>query len=94
MTDLSRATLFIRVNGEDEPLRARSVEGLLAEKEIPADMRGIAVALNGRVVPRAEWRETAASETFGRRSSGYRASLSHHFSRPAGRARSRSRLRP
>jgi sulfur carrier protein len=58
MTDLSRATLFIRVNGEDEPLRARSVEGLLAEKEIPADMRGIAVALNGRVVPRAEWRET------------------------------------
>jgi len=58
MTDLSPATLIIRVNGEDEPLRARSVEALLAEKEIPTDMRGIAVALNGRVVPRAEWRET------------------------------------
>ena len=58
MTDLLPATLVIRVNGEDEPLRARSVAALLAEKEIPPDMRGLAVALNGQVVPRAEWRET------------------------------------
>ena len=58
MTELSRAALVIRVNGQEEPLRARSVEALLAEKEMPADMRGMAVALNGRVVPRAEWQNT------------------------------------
>ena len=28
---------------------------LLAEKEISTDMRGIAVAVNGRVVPRGDW---------------------------------------
>jgi sulfur carrier protein len=55
MTDLSPSALFIRVNGQDEPLQARSVAALLAQKEIPTDMRGIAVALNGRVIPRADW---------------------------------------
>jgi sulfur carrier protein len=58
MTELSPAALVIRLNGQDEPLRVRSVEALLAQKEIPADMRGIAVAINGRVIPRAEWPKT------------------------------------
>jgi sulfur carrier protein len=50
----------IRVNGASEPLGApRTLEALLAEKAGDTDQRGIAVALNGAVVPRAAWRDTA-----------------------------------
>jgi len=55
------AAASIRVNGADEPLRARSVADLLAQKEIAPDMRGIAVALNGSIVPRADWPDTPLS---------------------------------
>jgi sulfur carrier protein len=48
----------IRVNGESEPLAAATVEALLAEKAADTSQRGIAVALNGAVVPRAAWRHT------------------------------------
>jgi sulfur carrier protein len=48
----------IRVNGESEPLAAATVEALLAEKAVDTGRRGIAVALNGTVVPRAAWRDT------------------------------------
>jgi sulfur carrier protein len=48
----------IRVNGESEPLAAATLEALLAEKAVDTGQRGIAVALNGAVVPRAAWRET------------------------------------
>ena len=48
----------IRVNGEDEPLSVATLEALLAAKEIAPDRRGVAVALNGSVVPRAHWVET------------------------------------
>jgi sulfur carrier protein len=48
----------IRVNGESEPLVAATVEALLAEKAVDTGQRGIAVALNGAVVPRAAWRDT------------------------------------
>jgi sulfur carrier protein len=58
MTDSSLATPRIRVNGQDEPLSAQSVAALLAQKEISTDMRGIAVAVNGRVIPRADWPNT------------------------------------
>ncbi|HEX9320494.1 MAG TPA: sulfur carrier protein ThiS [Xanthobacteraceae bacterium] len=58
MTELSPGTPLIRVNGQDEPLRAQSVAALLAQKEIATDMRGIAVAVNGRVIPRTEWPDT------------------------------------
>ena len=58
MTDLSPPAPLIRVNGQDEPLRAQSVAALLAQKEIATDMRGIAVAVNGRVIPRTEWPDT------------------------------------
>ena len=34
------------------------LEALLAEKTADTGQRGIAVALNGAVVPRAAWRET------------------------------------
>jgi len=48
----------IRVNGENELLEATTVGALLAEKAVDTGQRGIAVALNGSVVPRAAWRET------------------------------------
>ncbi len=49
----------IRVNGENEPLgEQRTLDALLAEKTADTAQRGIAVALNGSVVPRAAWRET------------------------------------
>ena len=49
----------IRVNGENEPLgEQRTLDALLAEKTADTAQRGIAVALNGSVVPRTAWRET------------------------------------
>ncbi len=49
---------MIRINGENEPLVAATIGGLLAEKAIDSSQRGIAVALNGSVVPRQAWGET------------------------------------
>jgi sulfur carrier protein len=48
----------IRVNGEDEPLSVATLDALLAAKEIAPGRRGVAVALNGTVVPRAHWADT------------------------------------
>jgi sulfur carrier protein len=48
----------IRVNGESEPLAAATLAALIAEKAIDTAQRGIAVALNGAVVPRAAWGDT------------------------------------
>ncbi len=50
---------IIRINGEAEPLAAATIEALLAEKAVDTGQRGIAVALNGTVVPRAAWGDTA-----------------------------------
>jgi sulfur carrier protein len=50
-------TAIIRVNGESEPLVAETLAALVAEK-IDAGQRGVAVALNGTVVPRAAWAQT------------------------------------
>jgi sulfur carrier protein len=49
----------IRVNGETEPLTTKTLGALLDEKQIGGGRRGIAVALNGAVVPRAVWPDTA-----------------------------------
>ncbi len=49
---------IIRINGESEPLLVATIEALLAEKAVDTGQRGIAVALNGAVVPRAAWRDT------------------------------------
>lgn len=48
----------IRINGESEPFAAQTIEALLAEKAVDTGQRGVAVALNGAVVPRAAWRDT------------------------------------
>jgi sulfur carrier protein len=49
---------IIQVNGKSEALSAERLTGLLADKGIVADARGVAVALNGAVVPRAAWAQT------------------------------------
>ena len=60
MTDATAQT-NIRVNGEDEPLAAATLAALLEEKAVDTGQRGIAVALNGAVVPRAAWPQTKLS---------------------------------
>ena len=60
MSELTAASeASIRVNGETEPLTAPTLAALLAEKAVDTEQKGIAVALNGAVVPRAAWPETA-----------------------------------
>ena len=48
----------IRINGQDEILSVATLAALLEEKAVDTEQRGIAVALNGAVVPRAAWQET------------------------------------
>jgi sulfur carrier protein len=49
----------ISVNGESEPLIAETVAALVAEKAQQTNRTGIAVAVNGAVVPRSAWDATA-----------------------------------
>jgi sulfur carrier protein len=47
---------MIRLNGQDCELQAgASVAAVLARLQVPADARGLAVAVDGEVVPRAQW---------------------------------------
>jgi sulfur carrier protein len=48
----------IRVNGEDEVLAVQTLAALLEHKAVDESQRGIAVALNGTVVPRSAWPQT------------------------------------
>jgi sulfur carrier protein len=48
----------IRINGRDEPLSVLTIARLVAEKTEQANPKGIAVALNGKVVPRQAWSDT------------------------------------
>lgn len=52
-------TASIQVNGEARPLRAPTVAELLRQEALDPRRRGIAVALNGAVLPRRAWPETA-----------------------------------
>ena len=45
----------IQVNGAERALDIENVAALVAALGIAADARGIAVALNGAVVPRGRW---------------------------------------
>ncbi|GGF06281.1 thiamine biosynthesis protein ThiS [Aliidongia dinghuensis] len=47
----------IQVNGAERALDADTIAALVATLGIPAEARGVAVALNGAVVPRARWAE-------------------------------------
>ena len=51
----------VRINGQEEPLRAATLSALLDEKAVDVAQKGIAVALNGSVVPRADWPSTKLS---------------------------------
>jgi sulfur carrier protein len=57
MTQAAAGT--IRINGESEPLAAVTLAALMQEKALDVNQRGVAVALNGAVVPRAAWGATA-----------------------------------
>ena len=48
----------IRINGENEPLGAATIAILLEEKAVDTGQLGIAVALNGSVIPRSAWAAT------------------------------------
>ena len=49
----------ICVNGHDMPLGASTVADFLAQQVVDVGQRGIAIALNGSVVPRSAWAVTA-----------------------------------
>jgi sulfur carrier protein len=59
MTQIAAQEPTIRINGASEPLAAATLAVLLAEKAVDTAQRGIAVALNGSVIPRAAWAATA-----------------------------------
>jgi sulfur carrier protein len=47
---------MIRLNGEDSDVRAgETVTAVLARMQLSPDARGVAVAVDGEVVPRAQW---------------------------------------
>ena len=62
MTPSTRETRIeptITVNGKPTPWSGQSVRTLLLDAGIAPDRGGVAVALNGTVVPRADWDSTA-----------------------------------
>ncbi len=52
------AAAAIVVNGRKEAVQARTLDALLGEKGVEGG-RGVAIALNGAVVPRSAWATTA-----------------------------------
>jgi sulfur carrier protein len=51
----------IRINGTGEALTAATIADLLTQRGVATDGRGIAVALNGRIVRRTAWNDTRLS---------------------------------
>jgi sulfur carrier protein len=58
MSAVNTSESLITINGESEPLAVSTLAALLAEKAVDTEQKGIAVALNGAVVPRAAWPHT------------------------------------
>ncbi len=53
----------VRVNGVERDVAADgTVADLVAELGVPAEGRGVAVALDGEVVPRGAWGRTAVPD--------------------------------
>lgn len=48
----------ILVNGEPVPLNGGSIRALLADRGIDEGRGGVAIAINGEVVPRGDWDRT------------------------------------
>jgi sulfur carrier protein len=57
-TAMTQAASQIRVNGQYELLGVATPAALLQEKAVDTGKRGIAVAVNGAIVPRAAWAQT------------------------------------
>lgn len=56
------STDTIRINGQTEPLaETTQLSALLETRGVAGDARGIAVALNGRLVRKAAWAETTVN---------------------------------
>ncbi len=53
---------MIRLNGKPQENSPRRLLSLLATQGIEPETRGVAVAVNGSVVPRSLWAETALSD--------------------------------
>jgi sulfur carrier protein len=54
---------MIRLNGQESELRAgETVASVLRTLDVPLDARGVAVAVDGEVVPRAEWESFSLRE--------------------------------
>jgi sulfur carrier protein len=53
--------MIVTVNGEERSLPADATLGTLLE-DLAAPARGVAVAINGEVVPRGEWAATVLEE--------------------------------
>lgn len=52
-------TIQIQLNGEMTPIDVATLAELVDSRSTPARRRGVAVALNDAVVPRAQWPVTA-----------------------------------
>jgi sulfur carrier protein len=52
----------ISVNGEQKPLNSSTLIELLEENGVDSGKGGVAVALNGEVVPRADWAQTSMKQ--------------------------------
>ncbi len=54
---------MISVNGQQSDVRAgEPLAAVLAQLQLSPDARGVAVAVDGEVVPRAQWQSFALSE--------------------------------
>jgi sulfur carrier protein len=51
--------ITVCVNGAEERLAVTTIADFMAARAPAPNVRGVAVALNGRVVPRAAWAETS-----------------------------------
>ncbi len=55
---MTSAIKNIKINGEEIVLTNSNLAGLLMERAIEKNHGGVAVAVNGKVVPRDEWDKT------------------------------------
>ena len=53
---------MIRVNGTERDITGATVAQLVEELDVPAGGRGVAVAVDGEVVPRGAWEATAVPD--------------------------------
>ncbi len=51
--------IAVRVNGVEALIEAHNLLDILSRYDILTDTKGVAVALNGQVIPRSLWNSTA-----------------------------------